>query len=152
MGSMTMTESFDAPPQELFRVMTDLEGCPERIEDIIKVEVLTDGPVGVGTRWNETRKVMGREATEQMEIVAFEDGRSYTVRCESCGCESHWSFTFEPSSDGGTSLRFDSSFKALTFPAKIMSIVTAPMMRSMMKKCIEKDMGDIRRSLQQPAQ
>ncbi len=46
------------------------------------VERLDSGTdFGVGTTWRETRVMFGREATEVMEIVAVDEGRSY----DGCG-------------------------------------------------------------------
>ena len=38
-----------------------------------------DGPVGVGTRWTETRTVMGRTSDQPMEVTALEPDRRFTV-------------------------------------------------------------------------
>ena len=87
MAGFELTEHVAAPPAEVFAVFADFEGAPQRTSGIDKLEVLTEGPIGPGTRFRETRTMFGRQTTEELEIVAFDEGRSYSVRCESCGCE-----------------------------------------------------------------
>lgn len=57
-------------PDRVFEVFSDLEAVGDRLSAVEEIELLTDGPIGVGTRWKETRELMGRSATEEMEIVA----------------------------------------------------------------------------------
>lgn len=47
--------------------------------------MLTTGPVGKGTRWNEVRKMGGKEAALILEITQFDPPRSYTVESRSMG-------------------------------------------------------------------
>ena len=64
--------------------------------------MLTEGSVGVGTRWRETRAMMKKEAVEEMEVTAFESPSYYTVHCDSCGYVVEWTFRVEPSAGGST--------------------------------------------------
>ena len=75
-----------APPERMFAIFTDLEGAPGRIRGIKKVELLTPGPVRVGTKWRETRVFGKREATEVLEVTEFVPGRTFSVGSSSCGC------------------------------------------------------------------
>lgn len=50
--------------QAVFEAISDLEHAAERIGAIKEIEMLTDGPVGKGTRWRETRLMFGKECTE----------------------------------------------------------------------------------------
>ena len=55
MAQFTLKKHIEAPPERVFEVVTDLRGAPERIRGITKMEVLTEGPIGGGTRYRETR-------------------------------------------------------------------------------------------------
>ncbi len=137
MPSFTMSERVEAPVDRVFNVFSDIPRAQEMVDQIVRIEMLTDGPVGVGTRWRETRMMFKREATEEMEVTAFEAGRSYTVGCESCGCayESIWRFV----SDGdATFVEFEMSYRPLTVFARVMSPLGRVML-PMMKKCLAKD-------------
>ncbi|QDT63685.1 SRPBCC family protein [Calycomorphotria hydatis] len=126
-----------APREIAFAVLSDFEHCSEWIEGIERVEMLTDGPVGVGTRWRETRVMFGKEATEVMEVTTFEPSDRYVVECESCGSLYRSVFTFAEDGDG-TKLTLTIETKSLTLMAKLMSPLGYFMMGTM-KKLIEAD-------------
>ena len=58
-----------APPDVVFATMADIARWPEFIGGIERVELLTDGPVRVGTRFRETRTMFGRSASEEMTVA-----------------------------------------------------------------------------------
>ena len=41
-----------------------------------------------------------REATEEMQVSAFERDRSYTLACDSCSCAYEFTHSFKPEGDG----------------------------------------------------
>src|SRR4029079_1940023 len=103
MASFSMTERIAAPIETVFEVTTDLEHAAGRIRGIEKIELLTPPPVGIGTRWRESRRMMGHAATETLEITAFERPHHYTVGCNSCGATIETTFRFSPvAGPGGT--------------------------------------------------
>ena len=125
-----------APRDKVFAVASDLRAAPGRIPAIVALEVLTEGPVRQGTRFKETRRMFGREATEQMEIVEFDAPRSYTVGAESCGARYRSKLSFEPK-DGGTEIVMEFRVEPMTLFAKIMGTLMRPMMKKMFKLCAQ---------------
>ena len=67
MAGITASLRIEAPVSTVFALATDLDGWAGRIKAITRIEKLTPGPVRVGTRFKETRKMFGKEATETME-------------------------------------------------------------------------------------
>jgi hypothetical protein len=138
-----------APIDRVFAIMTNFAHAPNVIQGITKVEVLSAGPVGVGTRFKETRVMFGRDATETMEVTAFDAPRSYTLTALSCGVEFKSAFLFEP--DGaGTKVTLSLQGKPRTLLARILSPISRMLMGPMMKKCIVKDMEDVKRAAERP--
>ena len=139
---LTATQHVAAPVDRTFAVASDFAGAADNIDGITQVEMLTDGPVAVGTRFRETRRMHGREATEEMEVTEFEPNERYALGCESHGCLYRTVFHFTPK-DGGTEI--DMVFEATpqTFFAKIMSILTRPAIK-MIGKVVEQDLEDIK--------
>ena len=142
MASMKITTQIAAPPETVFDVAADLPNAAEHVDGITKIEMLTDGPVGAGTRFRETRVMMGREATEEMEVTAFDRPRSYTVEATSCGCHFASSFTFTAEGDG-TQVVLNTQSKPLTLFAKLMSPLGALMMGPM-KKAMAQDLDCVK--------
>ena len=142
MAKLTMTKKVEAPIDIVFDIFSDIEKATERISGIEKIEMLTDGPVGKGTRFRETRIMFKRETTEELEFTAFEPGKHYTIGCESCGCTYETTFRFER--DGsGTKVEMNMSARPVTFFARIMSPLAVLMMGSM-KKAMDKDMEELK--------
>ena len=146
MTGIVVTETIAAPPETVFARSTDLARWPETCEAITKVEILTDGPVGVGTRFRETRKMWGKEATEEMEITAFEPPNRYVLGAESHGCKYRTELRFDAQGDG-TLVTFDFQGEPQTLTAKVMGFVMKPMMKSMIKMCA-KDLADMKAAIE----
>lgn len=108
--------------------------------------MLTPGPVGVGTRFRETRIVFGREATETMEVLAFDPPRGYVLETLSCGVRYRTEMRLAPR-PGGTDVAMTLDLTPLTRLAKIMSLVMRPMVKSMAKVCAE-DLAGIKASFE----
>ena len=92
--NLTTERIVSRPVPEVFARFTDLSTAAERIKGIEELEVLTEGPIRVGTRFRETRIMFRRPATEEMEITAFEKDEMYTISCDSCGCHYETVFRF----------------------------------------------------------
>ncbi|TWU00593.1 Polyketide cyclase / dehydrase and lipid transport [Botrimarina colliarenosi] len=144
MACLTVTESIDAPPERVFALATDFAGAPERVRGVKRLELLTDGPIGVGTRWRETRQIFGKESTEELEITRFDPPRSYTAECETCGCRFESTITCEPEG-AGTLVTFQNQTQALTLSAKLMAPLGV-LMAGGMKKLFAADLADLRRA------
>ena len=132
----------DASPERVFDAATNLREAAQNVRGIKSLDVLTDGPIGVGTRFRETRVVFGKEATEEMEITAFDRPRLYRVEADSCGCHYVTDIHVEPK-DGGTELRFEFTPEPQSFFAKALSFAMRPMMKACLK-AIEGDMDDVK--------
>jgi uncharacterized membrane protein len=131
-----------APVERVFALGTDIENWPQYIKGIKRVELLTEGPFRVGTRFRETRLMHGREATEEMEVTAVEPGRGYTLGCTSCGCQYRSEFRFQPEG-GGTRVTMDFEARPLSLFARLMSPL-AWLMKGMVRKCVEEDLRDLK--------
>src|SRR3954452_15408504 len=105
------------PPEAVFAYMTD----PAKLgtwQDAEEVEQLTPGPVGVGTRFREVHKAMGRRRTEITEVTEFQVGRRFGIRVvEGPPVDGHWDYEAR---DGGTRLTFTAQVR---LPAVLAGVV-----------------------------
>jgi Polyketide cyclase / dehydrase and lipid transport len=97
--TISVSSRIEAPLKRVFDVFTDVEHAPDRVSGIVGTEMLTVGPFGPGTRWRETRKLLGRVDTADMEVTAFEKYRTYTVCHQKGGIRVETTFSFEPAGD-----------------------------------------------------
>ena len=140
---LVLTESIAAPVATVFHAFTDLAGAPDIIQSIQKIEKIGRGPVGKGTRFRETRIVLGRESTEEMEITAFEPKLSYTVEAVSQGLAYHTTYQFR-----GEGARTVVSMKMTCRPVHWKGWFTTPLtwiFAGSMRKMIAQDHVDLAR-------
>jgi hypothetical protein len=142
--TVTCSARIDAPLSKVYSVFTDLPGAPGRVRAIRRLELLTPGPFAVGTRFRETRVMLGREASEVMEVVEVRPGQGYSVAASSCGTEYLARYDLTPEG-GGT--RVDLTFRAepRSFFAKLMRPL-AGLMLSQCRKLFQQDLDDLRQA------
>jgi carbon monoxide dehydrogenase subunit G len=110
MATVTVSNQVAAPLDQVFRLFTDIEHGSAHVSGIKKIEMLTPGRVGLGTRWRETREVLGRLDSAEMEITAFELNRTYTITHHKGGVRIDTTFWFEPAgADTKVSVEFELS-------------------------------------------
>jgi len=70
----TVEESItiDRSPEDVWAFLTTTENLPAFESQITRVEQLTDGVVGLGTRWEGATNVLGRKLEWTTEVVEFE--------------------------------------------------------------------------------
>ena len=137
MKPLLCTQRSSAPPERTWAVASDFAHAAGRIKAITKVEIVTPGPVGAGTRFREWR---GRQMVD-MEIAAWSPPRSYSLRGYAAGTEFTSEIRCVP--DGsGTRLEMEVQVRPQTFGAKLLSPLISLMSRAMVKSCA-KDLGDI---------
>ncbi len=146
MKSVTVTRHINAPIERVYAVFTDLERAAENIQSLERIEMLSDGPFGVGTRWRETRKMFGTEATEVIEITACEPPKRYVAEAESHGTRylSDWRFKL---SGEGTDVTMEFTATSVSRMAKLLSPLSGLMMGTVVK-LLETDLADLARAVE----
>jgi uncharacterized protein YndB with AHSA1/START domain len=145
MATVTVSNEIDAPVERVFRTFADVERGPEHVSGIKRLEMLTPGPVRVGTRWLETREVMGRLDTVEMEVTAFERNRMYTITHHKGGVRIDTTFWFEPSGDR-TKVTVEFDLDAGGFPPGLL----APLgwaIAGKVQSILTHDLADLERSI-----
>lgn len=67
-----LEEEFPFPPDRTFRALTDLDSAGEWMPNFVSIERLAGEGFEVGTRFVETRRMFGREASETLEVTAVD--------------------------------------------------------------------------------
>jgi carbon monoxide dehydrogenase subunit G len=107
----SLTQHVNAPAEKVWAVISDIPGSATTLSGIDSIQMLSDGPYGEGTRWKETRTMMGRSETVEMWVAQAEPPRSTTVKAVQGGADYTSRFTLAER-DGGTDL-------TVTFGAEI---------------------------------
>ena len=100
MATVTVSNEIKAPIDRVFAMFTDIENGSKHVSGIKGVEMMTFGPFRLGTKWRETREVLGTLDEAVMEVTAFEQNHTYTITHHKAGVRIDTVFTFEPTSAG----------------------------------------------------
>lgn len=142
MGTQTLSRLINAPVSRVFSISTDLENIPKYIPAIVRIERLDDAskPVGVGTHWRETRKMMGNDAVVELWFTEFERDRACTIVSEGVGCRFTTRFEFTEQGQK-TKAEVTITTTPLTFVGRLMSL----MVKGAITKGIGQDLEAIAR-------
>ncbi|HKJ35037.1 MAG TPA: SRPBCC family protein [Solirubrobacterales bacterium] len=143
MKPIEVERRISAPTERVWAVITDLEGSADRLSGVEEVEILEGPEFGVGTRWRETRRMFGKEATEEMEVTGVVPGRSYTVGAESHGAKYLSELRVEGTGDGTSILTMSFDAEPQGFGAKLMAHTLGYLFRGGTRKALAKDLDDI---------
>jgi uncharacterized membrane protein len=141
--AVTVSRTVHAPVETVWEIATNLRSMPETMSAITEVDVLVGGDTfDVGTRWRETRRMMRREVTEEMEVTDVAHHRGYTVVADNRGVHYSTIFTFAPIGTGRTEV-------TLTFegrperPQNPIQRMLGRLGLRVVRKALERDLDDL---------
>jgi uncharacterized protein YndB with AHSA1/START domain len=147
MATITVSNHVAAPVERVFRMFTDVEHGPSHVSGIKAVEMLTPGPVRLGTRWREVRQVAGVRDSAEMEITSFELNRMYTISHHKAGVQIGTTFWFEPDGEGTTvSVEFELDAGGLP-PGLLAPLGWA--ISGKVANVLQHDLADLKQSIEQ---
>lgn len=135
-----------APPAAVFARVADIPRWADHIGAITRIEMLSEGPIGVGTRFRETRTMHGRAASEVMEVARFEAPRLLVLTAESCGTRYRVEHLFEPAPEG-TRLTVTFAGEPVTFISRLMAGLAWLMIGSV-RKALAGDLADLKAAIE----
>jgi len=128
MAGFNQTERISRSPRDVFNFITASDNAPKVLPSVQSMVKLTEGPVRVGTRYRETRRMNGKEQYAELEVVACEPDQAYAMRNVTDGIETIYRYTLHPEA-GGTRVDLACEVKAGGFKKLLL-----PMVVSMLKK------------------
>lgn len=142
--SQTLARDIEADPDRVWAVLTDLDHAEQNLSGVERIERLTEGPYRVGTRWRETRTMLGKESTQEMEVTDLEALGSTTVASSAGGVRYTTTFRLE-ALHPGTRLTMEFAGDAHEAGAltKIAAKVMGPLGNKAARQAMEKDLDDI---------
>jgi hypothetical protein len=146
MATVKVSNQFAAPVDRVFQYFTDVEHAPAHVSGIRKIEMLTPGPFELGTRWRETRELLGVPDSAEMEVTSFEQNRTYTITHHKGGVRIDSLFWFEPSKEGTTaSIEFELDTGGFP-PGMLLPLNWA--IEGKVRDVLRQDLADLKRSLE----
>jgi len=136
--------TIQAPRSTVWQLITDIEGSDQRISGIKKVEILEKPKDGlIGLKWEETRIMFGKTATEVMWITDVVDGFSYKTQAEGPGVIYISSLSLV---EEGAQTRLIMGFKSeiSSLGTKIISSIMGLLFNKATRDAVKKDLIDIK--------
>lgn len=146
MTPITVTDILAAPVDDVFKAFTDLEHQAGRVSGIKGLEVLTTGGFRLGTRWRETREVLGRVDDAEMEVTQYEQNKGYTITHEKAGVRVDTVFAFAPAGDG-TKVSITFSLENQGLPPGLLTPVSWAI-AGKVKEVLGKDLTDMKKAIE----
>lgn len=94
------------PVEEVFAYVTDVENEPQWIGEVAEVRKTSDGPVGVGSTYDNIVHFLGRRIVDPHEVVQYKPNRKFGFKSHSGQISFEGIETFEPTADGATRFTF----------------------------------------------
>ena len=100
MSGFEIKEWIARPPKEVFDFIIAPENAPKIASSIVSMVKLTEGHIGVGTRYRETRLMNGKENSTELAVVDYEPNQRYAMKNFTEGIETIYHYSFTPEKDG----------------------------------------------------
>ena len=123
------TVYIDAPVETVFAITTDFDHAPLIMENVVKTEKLTEGPMQVGTRVKEVRNIRGKEAETVLVISELIPNQKYTVKSENFGMTVEYHYRFMAKENGTTV-----DFNGLIHTKGLKNALIKPLFEMILKK------------------
>jgi uncharacterized protein YndB with AHSA1/START domain len=140
----TNTVTINRPHREVFAYLADFENVPRWNYAIERTRKITDGPVGVGSRYHQTR-TLPRRSEETFEITAFEPDRTIVVRGDLGPFHGDIEYVLE--SSGDTTVVANTMDLTASGPLR----VVAPLASSRVSNAVAANLDVLRKILEQEA-
>lgn len=151
---VTLSRRVSAPPAAVWEIVTDLDRAVERLSQVTDLHVVSDGPYAVGTRWRETRRMMGASETQEM-VVVDNDPLRRTVTEAVDGSTRYRTTLLLESLDGSSGTLLTVTFEAhVSDPSRLQRLavkVVGPLGVKLTEKSLRTELDDIARAAEEIA-
>ncbi|MER6998674.1 SRPBCC family protein [Streptomyces sp. NPDC000410] len=141
--SVVVERRIAAPAGPIWEALTDLKGTERVLRGVQRIEVLTNGGFDVGTRWRETRRMLGREATEELYVTASEPPERFVVEADNQGVHYVSEFVLLPAGPETTTVRMTFSAVPPGGVTGVLAKLFGGIGTRAVVKAIEKDLADV---------
>jgi len=127
-ATLEISTVINRPVDQVFAFLADPAKQPMWQSNLLEIEQLTDGPMRVGTRIRELRRLGRRPTAYQAEVTAFVLNQRFALQVIT-GPRVTLSYAFEPE-EGGTRLRYQFVMR----PSGMLRVLEPLIVRSLRKQ------------------
>jgi hypothetical protein len=141
-----VAEVVRAPVERAWALSVDIDRAREWLPEDVVVEKLFDGPARVGSRYRESRWILGRRDVREYEISALEPLRASEVVSRGLG-EFRFRLEYEAVDASTTRLTMSGSATGLG----CLGVLAAPIVRSVLRKNMDLDFARLKAWIERAA-
>ena len=146
MTRVVASRIISASPSAVFKAIADVENLPRVVPCVVQVEMLSESPPRVGTRFCETRTLGSKQAETELEITEYVPDERIRMVTDTHGTV--WDTVFSVRAvDGGTELALSMDAKAHKLLPKLLN----PVMKSLFHKGLDKHVAAVKEYCERPA-
>ena len=148
MSAISESIEINRSPEDVFAYLDDVERHGEWQDQIVAVERQSDGPLGVGSRVRETRRVPGGDRSMTYEVTEHNPPRQSSFRVVDGPVRAVGTISIEPVGDGSRSrLTIAIDFKGHGLAGRVL----LPVAKGQARKQIPKDQAKLKDVLESGA-
>lgn len=136
---VTAQREINATSDQVFQVISSPEGFQKAVDNIVKIEYLTEQQSGAGTRFRETRNMNGREAAVVLEIAECESPERVRMVSDEAGTIWDTAFSVSQNADQ-TVLQMAMEARPHHWLARLLT----PALMPMISKAVEADLDHVK--------
>ncbi|MGZ4282062.1 MAG: SRPBCC family protein [Gaiellaceae bacterium] len=136
--AITHSVEINRRPEDVFAYIDDLARHGEWQDQIVSVQVDTEGPTRVGSKATEVRKIGGREQTMSYEITEHDPPRSFAFRGLDGPLRPVGRGTIEPVGDASSRVSIEFDFETHGLAGKALKPIATGQARKEIAKNQEK--------------
>lgn len=100
MNGFEFSEYIAKPPKEVFELISNPANGAKFVDNIKSSKKITDGPIGVGTKFRETRVMRGQESSTELLIAAHQPNSHVAIVSEAEGIKVEYHYHLSPEGKG----------------------------------------------------
>lgn len=104
----------DASVETVFKAASDFNNSVFIMDNVVGIEMLTEGPVQKGTKVKEVREVRGRTIESILVFTEYVANQKYSVKSENNGIFIEYHYSFHPQ-ESGTVVNFEGFIRTKGF-------------------------------------
>lgn len=140
------TVQIDRPSEEVFTYISNFENNPEWQSGQLKAKFTTDGPLRVGSTYDQVAKFLGRQVVSTFEVVEYEPNRKVKASSTSGSFPITFTRMVEPSDEGSEVTAIIEGDATGFFK------LAEPLLKVMVKNSVDADYQNLKRILEKGEQ
>lgn len=145
MPGLQVSRRLSAPPERVWALLTDFERAHQVLRTVKRVEKLSEGPLGEGSRLRAVRVVEGREIVKETRIAEWDPPRRLVLLIGGGGMSARNTIDLEADGEG-TLVRLSVRLGALSIVLLPLTLMVIPKVRQV----FEDDLEDLEKALAAP--